>query len=73
VTAEGALLEHPFTVESYVAFLVEFDEESLFDEMPRSQRRRFLVRLREGLMRLRPDELVFRAPIVYALGRRSDG
>lgn len=73
VAAERAMLEHPFTVESYISFLVEFDEESLFDEMSRSERRRFLANLREDLMRLRPDDLVFRAPIVYASGRRSDG
>jgi len=71
VTADGALLEHPFTVESYIGFLVEFDEESTFDAMGRGERRRFLARLREGLMRLDPDDLVFRAPIVYASGRRS--
>ncbi len=71
VTADGTVLEHAFTVESYVAFLVEFDEESTFDDMARPERRRFLARLREGLMALTPDELVFRAPIVYASGRRS--
>lgn len=72
VTAEGAMLEHRFSVESYISFLVEFDEESLFDEMPRTERRRFLATLRERLMRLASDELIFRAPIVYATGRRSD-
>ena len=72
VAAEGALLEHPFTVESYIGFLREFDEESTFEEMGRRERHRFLARLREGLMGLTPDELVFRAPIVYAVGRRSD-
>jgi hypothetical protein len=73
VTAEGALLEHQFSVESYIAFLVEFDEETLFDEMPRGERRRFLATLRERLMALSSDELVFRAPIVYVSGRRSGG
>lgn len=73
VAAAAGRLEHAFTVESYMAFLVEFDEETLFDEMGRSERRRFLARLREGLMALSPDELVFRAAIVYATGRRSDG
>jgi ubiquinone/menaquinone biosynthesis C-methylase UbiE len=73
VTAEGALLEHQFSVESYIAFLVEFDEETLFDEMPRGERRRFLATLRERLMALSNDELVFRAPIVYVSGRRSGG
>ena len=72
VTAHGAVLAYAFTVGSYIEFLVEYDEESTFEEMGRTERRRFLARLREGLMRLAPDELVFRAPIVYASGRRSD-
>lgn len=72
VTADGAMLEHAFTVESYISFLVEFDEESTFADMARAERHRFLARLREGLMALDPDALVFRAPIVYASGRRSD-
>ena len=73
VTATLGRLEHAYTVASYMAFMVEFDEESLFDEMGRAERRRFLARLREGLMSVPSDELVFRAPIVYATGRRSDG
>lgn len=73
VGAEGAMLEHAFTVDGYLSFLVEFDEESTFADMGRTERRRFLARLREGLMRLSPDDLTFRAPIVYAVGRRSDG
>ena len=71
VTAEESTLAYAFTVESYIGFLTEFDEESLFDEMDRTERRRFLAHLRERLMGLDPDELVFRAPIVYAIGRRS--
>jgi ubiquinone/menaquinone biosynthesis C-methylase UbiE len=71
VTAVGAVLEHAFTVDGYLSFLVEFDEESTFAEMGRAERRRFLARLREGLMGLTADQLVFRAPIVYASGRRS--
>jgi ubiquinone/menaquinone biosynthesis C-methylase UbiE len=73
VTAEGSVLAHPFTVASYIAFLVEFDEETTFAEMARRERHRFLARLREGLMALPPEDLVFRAPIVYASGRRADG
>lgn len=72
-SAEAAELAYAFTVESYIGFLVDFDEETLFDEMGRAERRRFLARLREGLMALPRDALVFRAPIVYATGRRSDG
>ena len=48
-----------------------FDEETLFDEMPRSERHRFLARLRERLMGLTPDELTFAAPIVYVVGHRG--
>lgn len=73
VAATLGHLEHIYTVESYMAFMVEFDEESMFDEMGRAERRRFLARLREGLMSVPSDDLVFRAPIVYATGRRSDG
>ncbi len=72
VTATRAMLEYVFTVESYISFLTEFDEESLFDEMGRAERRRFLQQFRERLMALRPDEMAFRVPIVYAAGRRSD-
>jgi len=73
VVATGALLEHAFSVESYISFLTEFDEESLFEEMERAERRRFLAEFRARLMGLRADEMAFRVPIVYAAGRRSDG
>jgi len=71
VAASRALLDHPFTVDGYIAFLTEFDEVTLFDEMDRAERRRFLARLRERLMALDPDQLHFRAGIVYASGVRS--
>jgi ubiquinone/menaquinone biosynthesis C-methylase UbiE len=71
VTAEAALLEHAFTVDGYISFLVEFDEETMFEEMDRRERHRFLAQFRERLMHLDPDELVFRVPIVYAAGRRA--
>ena len=45
---------------------------SLFDEMDRRDRRRFLALLRERLMGLDPDQLHFTAGIVYASGVRSD-
>ena len=38
------LLDHAFTVDGYIAFLTEFDEECLFEEMRRDERRRFLAR-----------------------------
>ena len=71
-TASRATLDYAFTVESYIAFLTEFDEASLFDELDRPERRRFLALLRERLMALDPDELHFRVAIVYASGLRSD-
>ncbi|HET8786859.1 MAG TPA: class I SAM-dependent methyltransferase [Candidatus Limnocylindrales bacterium] len=71
VDGSRATLDHAFSVESYMAFLTEFDEASLFDEMDRAERRRFLALLREGLMRLDPDDLHFRVGIVYASGTRS--
>jgi ubiquinone/menaquinone biosynthesis C-methylase UbiE len=73
VAADRAMLEYAFTVDRYISFLTEFDEESLFEEMGRAERHRFLRQFRERLMALRPDELSFRVPIVYATGYRSDG
>ena len=57
VAAAGASSITPSRSTSYIAFLTEFDEETLFDEMTRQERRRFLARLRERLMALDPDEL----------------
>jgi SAM-dependent methyltransferase len=71
VRATGAELAYPFTVSGYISFLVEFDEETLFAEMRVAERRRFLATFRERLMALSEDELMFRAPIVYATGRRG--
>ena len=71
VTASRAMLDHPYTVESYIALMTQFDEVSLFDEMDRRDRRRFLALLRERLMALDPDQLHFRVGIVYASGTRS--
>jgi len=72
VAATGGMLDHAFTVDGYISFLTDFDEESLFDEMDRTERRRFLREFRERLMALPPEEMAFRVPIVYASGRRSD-
>jgi SAM-dependent methyltransferase len=71
VSADGEVLEHAFTVEGYLAFLTEFDEESLFDELEPSRRERLLATMRDRLARLSRDELTMRAPIVFASGRRS--
>ena len=73
VTADEGRLAFAFTIESYLGFLTEFDESSTFDDMTRRERQRFLATLRERLMALAPDDFVFRSPIVYATGIRSDG
>jgi ubiquinone/menaquinone biosynthesis C-methylase UbiE len=72
VDASRGMLDHAFTVDSYISFLTEYDEETLFEEMGRAERRRFLIQFRERLMELDPDQLHFRAGIVYASGVRSD-
>jgi ubiquinone/menaquinone biosynthesis C-methylase UbiE len=71
VEAEAATLAYRFTVGGYISFLVEFDEETLFAEMRTPERRRFLATFRERLMALSDDDMTFRAPIVYASGRRG--
>lgn len=71
VTAEAGVLVHPFTVDGYLAFLSEFDEESLFDELDPAARDRLLATMEERLGALSPDNLTMRFPIVFASGRRS--
>ena len=71
VTARGGLLEHRFSVEGYIAFLSEFDEETLFDEIEPDLRERLITMLRKRLTALSPDQMTMRFPIVFASGRRS--
>lgn len=71
VVAEAGLLEHRFTVDGYIAFLSEFDEETLFEELEPDLRERLLSELGKRLRRLPADRLTMRFPIVFASGRRS--
>jgi len=71
VTARGGMLEHHFPVEDYLAFLTEFDEETLFAELEPGVRERLVTILRERLGALSPDQMTMRFPIVYASGRRT--
>jgi SAM-dependent methyltransferase len=71
VTARGGMLEHHFPVERYLAFLTEFDEETLFAELDPDLRERLVTTLRERLGALSDDEMTMRFPIVFASGRRS--
>ncbi len=70
VTAVRHELEYQFTVEHYIAFVTEFDEQTLFEELTAAERQTLLRGLRARLGRLRADELVLRYPIVYASGVR---
>jgi SAM-dependent methyltransferase len=71
VTARGSVLEHHFPVDHYLAFLTEFDEETLFAELEPDIRERVVTTLRERLGALSPDQMTMRFPIVFASGRRS--
>lgn len=71
VSARAGMLEHPFTIDGYVAFLTEFDEESLFAEFDPDLRERVVTTLRERLAALPYDAMTMRFPIVFAMGRRS--
>jgi SAM-dependent methyltransferase len=70
VTAEGGWLAHTFTVDGYIAFMSEFDEASLFEEMEAGFRTRVIAHLRERLATLTHGERTMRFPIVFASGRR---
>jgi ubiquinone/menaquinone biosynthesis C-methylase UbiE len=70
-TAEREILEHRFTVESYLSFLSEFDEESLFDELDRKEREHLLSTMRRRLTALPDADMTLRYPIVFASGRHS--
>ena len=69
--AEAGRLDHRFTVGSYIAFLSEFDEETLFAELDPDLRARVLAELRRRLASLSTDQMTLRFPIVFVSGRRS--
>ena len=71
MTARRGMLEHRFSVEGYIAFLVEFDEETLFAELEPDLRERLIATFRERLTALSADQMTMRFPIVFASGRRS--
>jgi ubiquinone/menaquinone biosynthesis C-methylase UbiE len=71
VTARAGILAHRFSVDGYVGFLTEFDEESLFAELDPALRDRVLTTLRARLAPLTGEQLTMRARIVFASGRRS--
>jgi SAM-dependent methyltransferase len=70
VTIEAGRVEHRFGADDYLAFMTEFDEETLVAELDDDVRARFLDDLRRRVAALTPDELTLRLPIVFAIGRR---
>jgi len=63
-------LVHRFTPESYVHVLEHWIEDDLFAGLRPSRRNRLRGRLLEDLRLLRPDELVWRRPLVSVIGER---
>jgi SAM-dependent methyltransferase len=71
VSASRTMLEHPFDVDGYVAFITEFDEADTFESLDENERETFLHSLRRRLGRRRPDDLVLRLPVVAARAVRT--
>ena len=71
VDARREMLEHPFSINGYVAFITEFDEADTYESLDRRERRQFEASLRRRLARRPADELVLRLPVVAARGVRT--
>ncbi len=71
VHATADELVHPFTVDEYVAFMGEFDEEDLVSHLEPDVRARFDAALRRRLARRTPDEMALRHRTVRVRGRRT--
>jgi ubiquinone/menaquinone biosynthesis C-methylase UbiE len=70
VRAAAGELVHPFSVDGFVGFVSEFDEEDLVQSLPSDVRQRFDAALRRRLGRRRPEELALRLPTVTVRGTR---
>ena len=70
-TAERAVLEHPFDIDGYVAFVTQFDEADTYESLEPDEQEAFDRSLRSRLARRDPDELVLRLPVVAARGVRT--
>jgi ubiquinone/menaquinone biosynthesis C-methylase UbiE len=71
VQAEGRELVHAFDARSYQGFIEEFDEEDLFSNMGRVERRRVSGALRRRLEALPATAFELRLPVVVAHGDRG--
>jgi SAM-dependent methyltransferase len=70
VTASSGELVHPFTIDGFIGFMAEFDEEDLVQSFEPDLRARFDVALRRRLARRRPEELAMHQPTVTVCGTR---
>jgi SAM-dependent methyltransferase len=71
VDAARRELEHPFSVDGYVRFMTEFDEEDLVSSLEPEQRERLVGSLRERLEARPRGDLVLRLPVVAVSGTRG--
>jgi SAM-dependent methyltransferase len=70
VEASAGELTHPFTIDGFIGFMAEFDEEDLVQSLEPDVRARFDAALRRRLGRRRPAELALRQPTVTVRGMR---
>jgi ubiquinone/menaquinone biosynthesis C-methylase UbiE len=70
VSATAGELVHPFTIDGFVGFMAEFDEEDLVQSLEPDVRARFDAALRRRLGRRRPEQLAMRQPTVTVRGTR---
>jgi SAM-dependent methyltransferase len=71
VRAHADELVHEWDPAGYLAFLTEYDEESLFAELDRAERRDIERRIHRRLARLTREQLTLRLPVVHAMGRAA--
>jgi len=60
---------YAWDAKGYLAFLTEFDEQSLFADLEPSERAEIEGDILERLAKLAPADLTLRLPIIYAMGR----
>jgi ubiquinone/menaquinone biosynthesis C-methylase UbiE len=71
VVARAGQIDHRFTVDGYIEFLTDFDEETLFEDFDPGERERVIRRLRGRLSRLSAATMTMHFPTVFATGRRT--
>jgi ubiquinone/menaquinone biosynthesis C-methylase UbiE len=63
---------YAWDAKGYLAFLTQFDEQSLFDDLERDERVEIEETILARLKKLDPEDLTLRLPVVYAMGRAGD-